>query len=361
VEHVCVRHRLPHLPEPARLPPRESPEDRDALAGKVAFLSRPESYPGACSRIDRIETHFSWVFLSETHVYKLKKPVHDDVVDLRTLESRRRNCVAELRTNRRFAPGVYEAVVPLVVDGAGLYRLGADGPIADWLLRMRRLPARSALDRVIAGGALHPDALAPVVALLCRVYARYPVEVATAAHRARLASIVEENRRELCRPSFALPGPSIESLCRRHRSLIASDALEARVREHRIVEGHGDLRPEHVFLTQPPVVIDALEFSRELRIVDTADELGYLALECERLGVPQAHDAIFGEYGRLTGDRPPRRLVHFYQSLRACVRARLAIRHLLDPAVRDPARWRDVCRSYLDLARGHVEAASRGQ
>ena len=358
---MSVRPPLPHLPDPTGV--RSDPPGRagDSLAGKVAFLSRPGSYPEACSRVDRIETHFSWVFLAGTHAYKLKKPVHDDVLDLRTVESRRRNCFEEMLTNRRFAPQIYEAVLPLAFDAFGEYRLDGDGRATDWLLRMRRVPGHKALDRVIARGEFDAAALGPVVALLCGVYARCPVDVAPEIYRARLAATVDQNEAELSRPVFALPAQPIESLCREQRSSIAAPAVAARVRERRIVEGHGDLRPEHIFLTRPPVIIDALEFSRELRIVDTADELGYLALECERLGVPQARDAIFGEYVRFTGDKPPGWVVHFYQSLRACVRARLAIRHLRDPAVRERDHWRDTCRSYLDLARCHLEAASRGQ
>ena len=56
--------------------------------------------------------------------------------------------------------------------------------------------------------------------------------------------------------------------------------LRARVRGRRIVEGHGDLRPEHVCLIEPPVVIDGLEFDLRLREVDPFDELSFLGLEC---------------------------------------------------------------------------------
>jgi len=52
----------------------------------------------------------------------------------------------------------------------------------------------------------------------------------------------------------------------------------------RIVEGHGDLRPEHVCLVTPPQISDCLEFNRAMRIIDPYDEIGYLALECEVLG-----------------------------------------------------------------------------
>ena len=62
------------------------------------------------------------------------------------------------------------------------------------------------------------------------------------------------------------------------------DLLEARAAQGRIVEGHGDLRPEHVFLDGEPQVIDCLEFDRDLRLLDPVDELAFLGLECERLG-----------------------------------------------------------------------------
>ena len=60
------------------------------IADKVRFLSRPDSYPEHPRQVEVIETHFSWVFLTETRAYKLKKPVQGDGFDLRRVEERRR-------------------------------------------------------------------------------------------------------------------------------------------------------------------------------------------------------------------------------------------------------------------------------
>jgi aminoglycoside phosphotransferase family enzyme len=331
--------------------------DAASLAGKVAFLSRPESFPERCARVRRVETHFSWVFLAGKHVYKLKKPVEDEFLRLRTVDSRRRNCEEELRLNRRFSADVYEAVVPLCADASGQLRLGHPGEVVDWLVRMRRLPASHMLDRVIARGELDGDALAPVVETLCRVYAQSRVRLPAGTYRKRLAMLVEQNERDLSRADCGLPPGLVADLCAEQRTLLQGrSALDTRVAEGRIVEGHGDLRPEHVCLSQPPAIIDCLEFSRELRVLDPADELGFLALECERLGAPHARAAVLSAYARITGDRPGDALVHFYQSLRAGVRARLAIRHLLDPAARNAPRWRRKALRYLDLAQAHLRA-----
>ena len=57
------------------------------LARKVAWLCRAQSYPDAMEII-AIETHMSWVFLTDGHAYKLKKPVRHDYLDFSTLAAR---------------------------------------------------------------------------------------------------------------------------------------------------------------------------------------------------------------------------------------------------------------------------------
>jgi hypothetical protein len=41
----------------------------------VAFLCQPQHYPERPRRIEVIETHFAWVFLTDSYAYKLKKSV----------------------------------------------------------------------------------------------------------------------------------------------------------------------------------------------------------------------------------------------------------------------------------------------
>ena len=130
--------------------------------------------------------------------------------------------------------------------------------------------------------------------------------------------------------------------------------MERRAIDGRIVEGHGDLRPEHVCVESPPVIFDRLEFSRAFRLIDPADELAFLAMECERLGAPQVETELFGAYRRVTGDYPPPSLVYFYKVQRACLRARLAIWHLHDLPKSVWPRWRAVAEEYLRLAESYI-------
>jgi aminoglycoside phosphotransferase family enzyme len=311
--------------------------------------------------VEAVETHMSWVFLTETHAYKLKKPVRYAYLDFSTVEARRLDCEEEVRLNRRLAADVYLGVIPLVLGAEGRLSLGGAGEVVDWLVRMRRLPAERMLDHVLRSGAVTRSEIDHLARRLANFYAAAAAEpIAPAAYRQCLSERIEDNLHELCSPEFGLPRDLPERLARFQLGFLQDHAelFDRRVSQGRIVEGHGDLRPEHVCLLAEPVVIDCLEFNRAFRILDPADELGYLALECERQDAPHVGRWLLESYGEASGDVPPAVLLHFYQSCRAILRAKLALWHLRDDGRHPPGRWIATARDYLDWAQRHADAAS---
>ena len=332
----------------------ETAPDRDA---KVALLRRPRTYPDRPARVDVIETHMSWVFLTPQHVFKLKKPVHYDYLDFSTLTARKRYCDEEVRLNQRLAPGVYIGVVPLARDSAGNTRVEGPGTVVDWLVKMHRLPAERMLDFLIERHAIELAEVHAVAESLAHFYkSSDPIGLSGGEYLDMYANKIRVNRVGLADPEYELPADLIDAVHDAQDEFVARspELLERRAAEGRIVEGHGDLRPEHVCLQSPPVIFDRLEFNRAFRIIDTADELAYLAMECERLGAPQLESELFGVYRRITGDHPPPELVRFYKAHRACVRARLAIWHLRDQEKHVWPRWRAVAGEYLRLAESYT-------
>lgn len=331
----------------------------DELAAKVAFLRRPASYPEHPSAIEWVETHFAFVFLGDRLVYKLKKPVKYGQVDYTTRSARRAACELELALNRRLAPRVYLGVVPLTRDDAGRLALDGAGETVDWLVKMRRLPRERTLERLASNVAPESAALRALLAKLIAFYRRAAVPPWSAAdYLARLERTTSAELDALADAALGLDGARLEALrTALHRCLAShATAFSDRMRDRRVVDAHGDLRPEHVFLIDgEPEIIDCLEFSQELRWLDAAEEIAFLSLECERIGAAGTGRRILELYREMASDPIAREVLAFYRARRALSRAVLAAWRSLEE--RDGRRigWQERVEWYLRAA----EAALR--
>jgi aminoglycoside phosphotransferase family enzyme len=328
-----------------------SPRAATDLAAKVAFLSSPEPYGHGGGPVEALETHMSWVFLTADHAYKLKKPVRFPYLDFSSLGRREAACRAELALNRRLAPDVYLGVVPLVVGPSGL-ALGGLGEVVDWLVAMRRLDEATALDTRLRNHVEDQelDSLAATLAHFYR-HAR-PVYTTPAAHLAGWRDALAYDRCVLLDPRLPTPRGlvrRIDGVLRRFLETHGADLAE-RARRRRILDGHGDLRPEHIWLGDKVRIIDCLEFNSALRASDPIDEIAFLDLECERLGAPRAGARIRERVLAELGERPDEALYGFYRCHRAMLRARLSLAHLLEANGRTPEKWPGLARAYLQIA-----------
>ncbi|MFN0304691.1 MAG: hypothetical protein ACKVQU_30535 [Burkholderiales bacterium] len=324
----------------------------------VDALRRPNAYRERTLSVDAIETHMSWVFKTDQHAFKLKKPLRTPYFDHRSLDARHRNSVAEIRLNRRFAAGVYLDTIPVTYDPREGIKVDGAGEVIDWLVKMRRLDESRMLDQGIARGTWSTHDLRAVATLLSRYYGSTdPIRVEPAAYVDRLRTEIEDISHALDTHQHGVSLLSVHTTCRRllgslHRNRAA---LERRAGERRIVDGHGDLRPEHICLEADPVIIDCLEFDDALRILDPIDDLGFLALECERLGAPEAGNLVLATYRTISNDDFPETLLDFYQAFRAALRAKLAAAHLHEDRFKDSMKWRHRTIGYLDLACRRLE------
>lgn len=323
------------------------------LRAKVAFLEQPDAYPDGTRRVETVETHMAWVFLTDDFAYKLKKPVRYEFLDFSTLEARRRDCEDEVRLNRRLAPDVYLGTVALCAEPSGGLRLGDGSGVVDWLVKMRRLGEDTMLDVAISRRAADEATILPAARLLAGFYRRErAVETTAQAYEAGLERDIRANLEALESVDASRQRRLAARVAAAQRRFIAGHApmLAERVASGRVVEAHGDLRPEHVYLGPEPAIIDCLEFEREFRILDAVDELGFLSMECERLGSGYAGRVFLRVYQETTGDMPPASLRHLYKSIRAGVRARIATWHADEPGEKGLAHWRTLAGDYLRVA-----------
>lgn len=323
------------------------------LKDKLRFLSDPDTYPDAQGGVEAIETHMSWVFLAGDRVYKLKKPVKYPFLDFRTLDKRKQDVDDEIRLNGRLSPDVYLGTRTLRQAADGSLSLDGHGTIVDWLVEMRRLPEARTLEVLMAKGKVARADIGRVVEVLSKFYRSLPpADITSDALIGRFEAEHSETAAVLSDPEMQMDSCRVAAVLRDFDASFETvrPLLRDRVAAGRIVEGHGDLRPEHIFLTDPIEIIDCLEFSRRLRTLDPFEEITFLGLEAAQMGIGWVQGALYSGLSAALQDEVPPPLLAFYWRYRALLRARLALVHLSEPRVRKPAKWRPLARRYIALA-----------
>lgn len=297
----------------------------------LAFLRDPNSYPHRPAGVEELQTHGSHVFLVEREVFKVKKPVDLGFFDFSTLEKRRENCRREVVLNRRLAPTLYMGAVPITREADGRLRFDGRGEAVEWAVRMRRLPEHLMLDKMIEDGRAVSHDFDRLIRLMAPFYQRAAASP-EAAQAARWGD--PERVGELVRGNFDetrdLVGEVLPvAAWRKSRAaqcqflVLGEDLLHARMREGRVVDGHGDLRMAHVCVENGIVVYDCLEFSERYRCTDIACDLAFLAMELDLAQRPDLGRHLFDAYVEHTGDAGARGVVDFYKAYRATVRAKV--------------------------------------
>jgi uncharacterized protein len=345
-------------------------ETAERLPALVAAMMRPEFYPERPARVELRQTHISYVFLAGDAVYKIKKPVHFAFLDASRLARRHFLCNEEVRLNRRLAPDVYAGVHPIVRKGRG-FALGPktsppDPNAVEYAVEMRRLPDEWMLDHMVAAGRAERSVIRAVAARLAEFHRDASADrgwtygSAAAVWRSAIANLAEAE------PfiGYTVSPRDFSAIEEFLRAFSGSqwELLNGRVRAQRVREGHGDLRCEHVCVRPAGaiLIIDCVEFSEQLRYGDVASDLGFLAMDLERLGAPHLGDELVGAYGELTADDDLETLMPFYKCCRAVVRGKVESIRSRETEVAAPERQRagSLAEAAFALAAGYARRAA---
>ncbi|MCP4315591.1 MAG: hypothetical protein GY789_06110 [Hyphomicrobiales bacterium] len=320
---------------------------------KVDFLKYPSSYPRPTTDVQVKETHTAIVFLTDDRAYKMKKPVRFAYLDTMELDAREHLCREEFRLNSQLSGDTYLGVVPLNIGTDGRFALNGSGKISDWLVEMKRLPDAHFLNNRIASKNVSQNEIRGLAAYLSEFYLkqlRDPVRTQIYLDHLIRESLV--NDQHLLAMRAKLNCPLLESVLKTAHSRLHDHMPEIkdRISKGLIVEGHGDLRPEHVCLVTPPVLFDRLEFDPNMLPIDIYDEVNYLGLECQHAGAAWIGPLLLRQLDNRLGHAPSPGLLETYGVFRILLRARLAIDHLLDPHPSTPEKWIEQSRSYVRAA-----------
>jgi uncharacterized protein len=318
------------------------PSESDRL---LAALSEPAAYPHPAGRIERIETHISWVFLAGEYAYKVKKPVALAFLDFSALEKRRFYCEEELRLNRRTAAGLYLDVVA-IAEGPGGLRVGAAGKPVEYALRMRRFPQEALADSLARRGGLRDTEVDAIAAAIAAFHAAIPAAPAGADYGTpeRIAAPALANFEQLAR-LVADPADRVRLAELRAWTVGENarlrEAFAARKRDGFVRECHGDLHLANIaFIDGRPVPFDCIEFDPGLRWIDVMNEVAFLAMDLIEHRLTAAGWRFLNAYLQATGDYAGVRVLRFYLVYRAMVRAMIACIRSQQPGAGEAAQGR---------------------
>ncbi len=317
-------------------------------------LTDPAVYPHEPERVTLEQTHISLVAIVPPWVYKVKKPVELGFLNFSTLERRRHFCEEEVRLNRRLCDGIYQGVVPLVETPDGL-RVNPDGDqdkVVEYAVKMRYLDPDRFLDAKVKRGQATAADVDRVVDTLSTFYQTRPStpEVAEAGWIETLRVSTEENFDQTAdQVGSALKRPAYDALryytdrfFDQHASL-----FHRRRAEGFVVDGHGDLRLEHIHLTDAGVCIyDCIEFNERFRHLDVAEDVAFLAMDLDYHGRTDLATHLVAQMGEALDDPHLDALIDFYKCYRAYVRGKVEGMRALEGEVPPAERGRSRVRAH---------------
>ena len=296
-------------------------------------MLRPGTYPHQVGTIDMVETLLSWVFLTGTYAYKVKKPVHFDYVDFSTLERRKHFCEEELRCNQAFAPELYIDVTPIIAtvnDGVtiGDSHEPGDAGVIDYAVKMRQFDQSAQADRRLTDGTLTRDQLRQFGKTLAVQHGR----LTRIEGSVNVVNPIIDNFSTLDKLASAEPfRKTLSQLLQATRLDLgaAQQSLAGRHRAGFTRECHGDLHLQNLVLTEQGIrAFDCLEFDASLRAIDVWNDAAFLVMDCCVRGRDDLAYSFIDGYLDESGDYAGVTLLPLYARYRSMVRAKVAaLRH----------------------------------
>jgi aminoglycoside phosphotransferase family enzyme len=302
----------------------------------IEAMLTPEAYPENPGKIELIQTHISFVFLTETSVYKVKKAVNFGFLDFSTLDKRYFFCQKELELNRRLCPEIYLEVVP--INKSGVIKIKGGGETVEYALKMKRLPQERIMTLLIKEGKVDKKTIDDIAKIVADFHSKAQttpeinefgsLKIVKTNWDENFAQTTKYINQTISQEDFQLIRTKIKRFMENKKAL-----FEARIADKRIRDCHGDLHSGNIFVTDKICIFDAIEFNDRFRYSDVASDVAFLAMD---LGYQKRNDLanyFIERYLAYSKDQQLTRMLAFYKCYRAYVRGKVISFKLDDPNI----------------------------
>ncbi len=114
----------------------------------IKALQNPALYPHPVTHLTLMQTHLSWIILTGTFAYKIKKPLNLGFQDFTTLEKRKYYCELEFSLNKRLAPEIYIEIIAIGGSPENPQLTSSTAPI-EYAIKMHEFPQDNLLSNLI--------------------------------------------------------------------------------------------------------------------------------------------------------------------------------------------------------------------
>jgi aminoglycoside phosphotransferase family enzyme/predicted kinase len=282
---------------------------------------------------DRIaETHISYVFLKDDYVYKVKKSVDFGFLDFGTKKKRKAMCILEKDLNERFCKDIYLDVLKIVRKEKSFDLVNYDSSLLtiDYCVKMKRINDGAFLSTKVANGEVTTGDAVRIGENIAKLFKGIKTDP-YAAEANGSYDIVKFN----CEENFAqtegykgglINAAQFDFIKKQTMKFLEEnkELFERRLKDGYVVDGHGDLRLEHIYMDGDEFgLIDCIEFNQRFRFNDIVSEIGFLSMEVDQMGRTEFSDGLLEGFFKVYDDEDSKKLLNFYRCYRAYVRAKV--------------------------------------
>ncbi|MEZ4825001.1 MAG: hypothetical protein R3C61_01725 [Bacteroidia bacterium] len=308
---------------------------------QVQQLIRDKAFPDTASNPELIETHISWIILTDHYAFKIKKPVLYSFLDFSTLKNRAYFSRRELLLNSRLSEGVYLKRIPIWENQEKISMEDNGGEIIDWAVMMRRIAGHLQMNHMLKAGEVTTEHMEELAEKLAAFHKETKVNfLPQSLYNLKLdfndiLGCIKPA--QTLSPEIAL---TIERAVNLSNHFLLEHQREFRVRVDKgyVRDCHGDLHSGNIFLESPPVIFDCIEFNDVWRQTDILDEVGFLCMDIEAAGEDQLSRDFLNAYlkhlpAKLSAQEEA--IMTYYKLYRANVRLKVL---LLETAKKELSR-----------------------
>jgi len=236
--------------------------------------------------------------------------------------------------------------------------------LLEYAVKMRQFATADRMDKVTARGDLTTEQIDQLAQIVAEFHEHIPI-AASDSPFGTLEVIRQRNMQNFEQVLHNTDDPEISSICTQLRDWSESalekrqDLIAQRKEEGAVRECHGDMHMANIVMLEgKPVIYDCLEFSEDLRWIDTISEIAFLYMDLDFHHEHKLALRFLNQYMSRRGDYSGLGLLCIYLVYRAMVRAKVnsieAKQQEANPEIAADSLAKT--KSYLALARNYIES-----